>query len=157
MPQIERDWVDQILILDGGSTDGTVEYARDQGYEVVIQERPGIRFAYMDALPHIRGDVILTFSPDGNSVASLVPAILDKLAEGHDMVIASRYLAGATSDDDDFVTAFGNWLFTRTVNLLHGGSYTGQIEFLPVAYRTKHALETSNLIFDVGVRCARSP
>jgi glycosyltransferase involved in cell wall biosynthesis len=124
MPQIARDWIDQILILDGGSTDGTVEYAREQGYELVIQKRPGIRFAYMDALPHIKGEVILTFSPDGNSVASLIPEILDKLEEGHDMVIASRYLAGATSDDDDLVTAFGNWLFTRTVNLLYAGSYT---------------------------------
>ena len=40
------------------------------------------------------------------------------------MVIGSRYLGDATSEDDDIVTAFGNWLFTRTVNLLHGGSYT---------------------------------
>ena len=30
MPQINREWVDQILILDGGSTDGTIEYAREQ-------------------------------------------------------------------------------------------------------------------------------
>ncbi len=124
MPQVDRTWVDQILILDGGSTDGTVEHAREQRYEVVIQERPGIRFAYMDALPHIRGDVILTFSPDGNSIPALIPVILDKIEVGFDMVIASRYLAGAKSEDDDFITAFGNWLFTRTVNLLHGGSYT---------------------------------
>ena len=41
MPQIERDWVDQILILDGGSKDGTIEYARDNGYEVYVQQKPG--------------------------------------------------------------------------------------------------------------------
>lgn len=40
------------------------------------------------------------------------------------MVIASRYLGAAKSEDDDFVTAFGNWLFTGTVNWLHGGHYT---------------------------------
>jgi hypothetical protein len=40
------------------------------------------------------------------------------------MVIASRYLPPARSDDDDWVTAFGNWLFTRTINLFHGGHYT---------------------------------
>ena len=34
MPTIKREWVDQILILDGQSTDGTAEYAREQGYEV---------------------------------------------------------------------------------------------------------------------------
>jgi hypothetical protein len=40
------------------------------------------------------------------------------------MVIASRYLGDAKSEDDDWVTAFGNWLFTKTVNWLHGGRYT---------------------------------
>jgi len=77
MPQVQADWVDQILVIDGGSVDGTAEYV-----------------------------------------------ILDKISEGFDMVIASRYLGDAQSDDDDFVTAFGNWFFTRTVNLLYGGRYT---------------------------------
>jgi glycosyltransferase involved in cell wall biosynthesis len=124
MPRVRRDWVDQIAIVDGGSTDGTVEYARRQGYFVHLQREPGIRAAYMEVLPHVRGDVILTFSPDGNSVPELIPQVLDKIEEGHDMVIASRYLDGAKSDDDDWLTAFGNWLFTTTVNLLHGGRYT---------------------------------
>jgi hypothetical protein len=44
--------------------------------------------------------------------------------EGYDMVIASRYLGPAKSADDDWLTGFGNWLFTKTVNLLHGGRYT---------------------------------
>lgn len=40
------------------------------------------------------------------------------------MVIVSRYAQGAKSYDDDAVTAFGNWLFTGTVNNLHGAKYT---------------------------------
>ena len=40
------------------------------------------------------------------------------------MVIASRYLGDAKSDDDDLLTGFGNWWFTRTVNVLHHGCYT---------------------------------
>jgi hypothetical protein len=39
-------------------------------------------------------------------------------------VIGSRYLGDAKSDDDDIVTAFGNWLFTKTVNILYKASYT---------------------------------
>ena len=35
MPKITPDWLHQILIVDGGSTDGTVEYARQQVYDVV--------------------------------------------------------------------------------------------------------------------------
>lgn len=134
MPQIDRSWVEQILILDGGSTDGSIEWARDNGYELLVQSRPGIRQAYMEALPLIRGDVILTFSPDGNSVPGAIPLILDKLGQGYDMVIASRYLPPAVSADDDAITAFGNWIFTRTVNLLFGGHYT-DIMVIYRAYR----------------------
>jgi glycosyltransferase involved in cell wall biosynthesis len=124
MPQVRRDWVDQILILDGGSTDGTVEYARDQGYEVYVQKVAGIRQAYREVLPLVRGEVLLTFSPDGNSVPDLIPALVAKMNEGYDMVIASRYLGPARSQDDDWLTGFGNWLFTKTVNVLNRARYT---------------------------------
>jgi glycosyltransferase involved in cell wall biosynthesis len=140
MPRIQRDWVDQILILDGGSTDGTIEYARDHGYELHIQTQPGIRQAYMEVLPKIRGEILLTFSPDGNSIPELIPPLIAKMNEGFDMVIVSRYLRGAKSDDDDRLTGFGNWLFTRTVNLLHGGHYT-DVMVIYRAYRTRLVAE----------------
>jgi glycosyltransferase involved in cell wall biosynthesis len=141
MPKIRREWVDQILFLDGGSTDGTVEYAKENGYEVYIQRTPGIRQGYNEILPLIRGDVVLTFSPDGNSIPELIPGLTAKMREGYDMVIASRYLGAAKSDDDDIITGFGNWLFTKTVNLLSGGKYTDVM----VIYR---AYKTS-LIYDL--------
>lgn len=124
MPQIQPDWFDQILIIDGGSTDGTVEWAREQGYSVYIQKQKGIRFAYLEILSQIKGDVVLTFSPDGNCAPEAIPLILEKMAEGYDLVIGSRYLGNAKSDDDGLVTGFGNWLFTKTVNYLHGGQFT---------------------------------
>ena len=54
----------------------------------------------------------------------------EKMKEGWDLVIGSRYLGSAKSEDDDIVTAFGNWLFTRTVNILHGGKYTDAMVIL---------------------------
>ncbi|MBF0510867.1 MAG: glycosyltransferase [Candidatus Omnitrophica bacterium] len=124
MPKVKKEWVDQVLIVDGNSKDGTADIAREMGYDVVMQKSPGIRGAYMDALPFIKGDVILTFSPDGNSIPELIPECLLKIKEGYDMCIVSRYAKGAKSYDDDVITAFGNWLFTGSINLLHRAHYT---------------------------------
>jgi len=143
MPQIPAGLFDQILILDGGSTDGTIEWAREQGYMVYVQQRKGIRFAYLEALPLIEGDVIVSISPDGNCDPAVLPALLDKMREGYDLVIGSRYMAGVKSDDDDIVTAFGNWLFTRTVNVLYGARYSDVM----VIYRAF----TKALIYDLGL------
>ncbi|HTV26484.1 MAG TPA: glycosyltransferase family 2 protein [Xanthobacteraceae bacterium] len=124
MPHIKREWVDEILIVDGGSTDGTIEWLRDNGYDVYVQKKKGIRNAYLEALPLIKGDILVTISPDGNCDPATIPLVVDKIREGYDLVIGSRYLGDAVSDDDDLITGFGNWLFTRTVNLLHRASYT---------------------------------
>jgi glycosyltransferase involved in cell wall biosynthesis len=143
MPAIDPRWCDQIIVLDGGSTDGTIEWARAQGYQVMVQSRPGLHYAYAEVLPLIEGDIIVTFSPDGNSQVEAIPALIQKIREGYDLVIASRYLGPARSEDDDVLTGFGNWLFTRTVNLLHGGSYTDVMVILRAF--------TKQLIYDLDL------
>lgn len=136
MPRIDRAWCDQLLVVDGGSTDGTLEYFRERGFEVVSQRRPGLRFAYLDALPHIRGDVIVTFSPEGNSLPEVIPALVAKMREGYDMVIVSRYTGGAHSEDDDFMSGLANLVFTRTINLLFRASYTDAMVMFRAYRRT---------------------
>jgi glycosyltransferase involved in cell wall biosynthesis len=124
MPLVKKEWCDQILVVDGNSTDGTAEYAREMGYDVVVQSRPGIRVAYVEGFRAVKGEMVITFSPDGNSVPEVIPDLIRKMEEGYDMVIASRYLGPAKSEDDDVVTGFGNFMFTKMINFVHRAPYT---------------------------------
>ncbi|MFC1724227.1 glycosyltransferase family 2 protein [candidate division KSB1 bacterium] len=124
MPRIKKEWYDELVIVDGGSTDGTIEYCKENGHTVLMQEGKGLPLAEKTAFENSTGDIIVTFSPDGNSIPELIPDLVEKMKEGYDMVIVSRYLGSAKSDDDDIVSRFGNFMFTTFTNVLFGGKYT---------------------------------
>ncbi len=118
LPLIERSLVDDIYVVDGGSKDGTIEYAWEQGLTLTSQLRPGLHHAIFDiahVLPH---DYVIEFSPDGNCKVEQLPELVAKLQEGYDHVVVSRYLAHAISEDDHVITAFGNWMFSRLMRPL---------------------------------------
>ena len=140
MPLIKKEWYDQLLIVDGNSTDGTIEHCREMGYPLYIQKKKGMRFAYAEVWDQITGDVVVTFSPDGNSIPELIPKCVEKMKEGYDMVIVSRYKDGAKSQDDDMVTGFGNWVFTTMISVFHGFHYTDAMVIYR-AYKTKLAYD----------------
>lgn len=124
MPRIKKEWVDEILIIDGNSTDGTKEWLEQNGYKVITQKKPGLLAAWWQGFETATGDIIIPFSPDGNSVPEVIPVLIDKIKEGYDMVIASRYKDDAKNDDDTLITGMGNFMFTKLINILFGGQYT---------------------------------
>ncbi|NDB95156.1 MAG: glycosyltransferase family 2 protein [Verrucomicrobia bacterium] len=134
----------QILVSDGNSKDRTRDIAQASGVEVYCQRKKGIRHAYIEAWPLLKGDWVVTLSPDGNCVPEDIPRLVDKITKGnHDMVIASRYYGGQKSEDDDIITGFGNWLFTKTVNCLFRGNYTDVMGIFRI-YR-------KNLFYELGL------
>lgn len=129
LPRIKKEWVDEIIIVDGGSTDGTIEFAESLGFPVLRQKSKGIIAGYIEGLKASTGEVVITFTPDGNMIPEKIPELVAKMKEGYDMVIVSRYLDGAKSEDDTLVSGFGNWLFTTMVNVLYGSNYTDVLGF----------------------------
>jgi glycosyltransferase involved in cell wall biosynthesis len=124
LPQIDRSLFDEIVIIDGGSTDGTTEYCQEQGITVLRQQNKGIPDAEDYAYHNTTGDIVIMFTPDGNSLPELLPNLCNKMREGYDMVIVSRYKDSAKSLDDGLITGLGNKLFTILVNVLFKAKYT---------------------------------
>jgi glycosyltransferase involved in cell wall biosynthesis len=124
LPALAKSGVDEIIIVDGGSTDGTVKYCEKNGFTVLHHRGGGYGSAIKAAVAAATGDIVIEFPPDGNSMAERIPDVVAEIQKGYDFVIVSRYKDGAKSYDDDFMTAIGNRMFTGMTNFMFGTSYT---------------------------------
>jgi len=107
----------EIFVIDGNSSDGTIDFWKDKGHNVIIQKIPGRGAAFVEGVEITTGDHILFFSPDGNEDPGDIPKLLDTLEGDCDLVIASRFMKGSKSDDATWFRRFGNNMFTFLVNL----------------------------------------
>jgi len=121
--KINHDWVDEILIVDGGSIDGTIEEAKKQNINVLMQTTKGSHgAAILDAFNSSDADYLLMFGADGNNEPEEIPKMLSKIKEGYDQVINSRFSKTSKNDDAGLIDGFGNRMFTFFANLFFGGN-----------------------------------
>lgn len=119
LKDLDKSLVDEVLIVDAGSTDGTLELAAKHDIKVVQQRRKGLAFAVFDAInENITTDCVIEFSPDGNCMCEQLPELIEKIRAGYDLVVVSRYMPPAKSYDDTPISAFGNWMFTQLFGML---------------------------------------
>ena len=124
MPQIKKEWYDELIIVDGGSTDGTIEYAREHGYNIFVQQQKGVGGALNEAVRRVTSDVVILYAPDGSFIPDRIPAMVEQIRRGADVVNVTRYGYGASSADDTMWTGPANRAFTALVNLLFGRWFT---------------------------------
>ena len=124
LPQVKKQWAETFVIVDGGSTDGTVEKAKELGFDVIHQHNKGEGNAYRIGVDATKSDFVMFFSPDGNDRPDNIQKLIQKAEEGHDVVHITRFGKNGRSEDAGWLDTFGNLMFTFLVNTFFGAVYT---------------------------------
>ena len=119
--KIPMSSVDEVFAIDGGSTDGTIEFLKANKITIYPQAVKGRGEAFREAFRRAKGDALIFFSPDGNEDPGDIPKFRPLLAAGNDIVIATRMVKGAWNEEDDQLLRFRKWVnnaFTFLANAI---------------------------------------
>lgn len=116
----------EVVLVDGGSTDDTIEVARDlvPDVRVLQQTRRGKGNALVCGMYAATGDIVVTLDADGSADPCEIPAFVEALVDGADFAKGSRYLPGGGSDDLTRLRRAGNVGLNLLSNLRLGTRFT---------------------------------
>ena len=160
MPKLKKEWAETIVFVDGGSTDGTVEKAKELGFEVIHQHNKGEGNACRIGVEQTKSDFVLFFSPDGNDLPEDIPKLIQKIKEGHAIAHISRFGKNSISEDAGWLDTFGNNMFTFLVNAFFGSNYTDALNGFRIIKRSifeelKTVCEPLGIEQEISIRCAK--
>ena len=109
----------QILVVDGGSKDGTVELAKKVGAEVIIELRRGYGRAYKTGFAAVKGDIIATADADGTYPVKDIPKLVRMLEEEKLDFITTNRFAKMEKGAMSFRNKLGNTVLALETRLLY--------------------------------------
>jgi glycosyltransferase involved in cell wall biosynthesis len=118
--------VDEIVIVDGLSDDGTIEAAIQVRPDIVVVRHAvsGKGEAVRAGFAAASGDLVVLLDADGSMDPGEIPYFVEELAHGSDFVKGSRFLRGGGTTDMTRLRSSGNAALVRLANLLLGTTYT---------------------------------
>lgn len=129
IPQIDRTKFEQVYCVDGGSTDGTVEYLESQGIEVYNQTKKGLNQACIDGANFCKCDAFVFFHPKGTIPVEDTYKFREYFENGYEFVVGSRMMKDSVNEEDGKLLKPRKW-FVLGLGLLakllfkRGGGYT---------------------------------
>ena len=120
------EMVDEVVLVDGHSKDGTIDVARTirPDVRVVLQDGRGKGNALACGFAAASGDIIVMIDADASNDPREIPQFVAALLAGNDFAKGSRFAPGGASTDITPIRALGNRMLGLAVNLLFGTRYT---------------------------------
>ncbi len=156
-------WVNEVVLVDGHSTDNTIEVAKRllPSIRVVHQKGCCKGAALRQGFAASRGDIIVMLDADGSTDPAEMGMFVRLLRNGADLVKGSRFMQGSGTADISRLRSLGNKALTVLTRLLYGCSFSdlcyGYIAFwrytLPILDLDADGFEIETLI---AVRALRA-
>ncbi|MET9296027.1 glycosyltransferase family 2 protein [Streptomyces sp. NPDC003077] len=120
------DWIHEVVLVDGNSTDDTVRVAQESwpGVKVVRQLGKGKGDALISGFAACTGDIIVMVDADGSADGAEIVSYVSALVGGADFAKGSRFANGGGTDDMTPIRRLGNRVLTSVVNAKFGARYT---------------------------------
>src|SRR5579859_3478505 len=124
LPEIPRAFVQWVIVVDNGSTDGTASIAEDAGAIVVREMQRGYGRACFSGFKKARefgAELLIFMDGDGSDDPADLHVMLKPLLEGRaDFVIGSRVSKNAARGAVPPQARLGNWLVSTLIRLRYG-------------------------------------
>lgn len=131
-------WVDDIIVVDNGSTDDTGEVAAAHGARVVVEPQRGYGAACLRGIAALDPpDIVVFLDGDYSDHPEEMPLLVDPIVQGEvDLMIGSRVRGERERGALTPQAHFGNALATRLIRFFWGIRYTDLGPFRAIRYRT---------------------
>jgi glycosyltransferase involved in cell wall biosynthesis len=121
LAELPAGLIQQLLIVDNGSTDDTAGAALRAGAQVIMEPRRGYGYACAAGVTAASGELLAFMDGDGSFVPGELAALLVPLLDGSaDLVLGTRMRGGMTAGSMPPHQRFGNQLVARLMYRLYG-------------------------------------